>query len=406
MTIAQTNEPANQKPLRLWPGVVAAALLVLVRFCVTLVVPEAKAFAVLGGLVGGLAIVLWWVFFSRAPRLDRWGSLVLMAMALGTIPHILHKSVATGMMGLMFTIYAVPALGVALVAWAVTCGRLPSWPRRVSLIATILLACGVWALLRTNGITGDGASEFAWRWSETHEDRILATAGDEAATRPPTRVASQTGGDWPGFRGTYRDGISRSARISTNWSTSPPVALWRRPIGPGWSSFAVRGDLLYTQEQRGDEEVVACYNVTTGKPVWRHSDAARFWESNGGAGPRATPTVSEGRVYSFGATGILNALNADDGTLLWSRNVASDVGAKIPGWGLASSPLVVDDEVVVHARVLVAYDRVSGKQRWTGPARGGGYSSPQLMVFGGVAQILMMNGDGATSVAPADGKPL
>ena len=146
--------------------------------------------------------------------------------------------------------------------------------------------------------------------------------------------------------------------------------------------------------------------MTTGKPVWRHSDAARFWESNGGAGPRATPTVSEGRVYSFGATGILNALNADDGTLLWSRNVASDVGAKVPGWGLASSPLVVDDEVVVHARVLVAYDRASGKQRWTGPARGGGYSSPQLMVFGGVAQILMMSGDGATSVAPADGKPL
>ncbi|MGH9462708.1 MAG: PQQ-binding-like beta-propeller repeat protein, partial [Vicinamibacteria bacterium] len=158
------------------------------------------------------------------------------------------------------------------------------------------------------------------------------------------------------------------------------------------------------QEQRGDDEVVAAYNVTTGEPVWSHADAVRFWESNGGAGPRATPTLSEGRAYTFGATGILNVLDARDGRVVWSRDVASDADTKVPYWGFASSPLVVDDVVVIAAAgKLVAYDLATGELRWINPTGSGGYSSPQLATLDGVRHILLLNGTGVIGVAPADG---
>ncbi len=273
--------------------------------------------------------------------------------------------------------------------------------------ATILLACGVFTLLRTGGIAGQGGSDFHWRWTPSPEQRLLSQASDKPSALPPAPAAAKTAADWPGFRGPGRDGIVRGVKVETNWSKSPPTQLWRQPVGPGWSSFAVRGNLVYTQEQRGEEEVVACYDLTTGKPVWRHSDAARFWESNGGAGPRGTPTLSGGRVCTFGATGILNVLDAADGAVAWSRNAASDTGRKVPGWGFASSPLVVGDMVIIAtAGVLAAYDIGTGKPRWFGPSGGWGYSSPHLATIYGVEQIMLLNGAGAISVASADGKLL
>ena len=180
--------------------------------------------------------------------------------------------------------------------------------------------------------------------------------------------------------------------------------MWQRPIGPGWSSFAVHGDLLYTQEQRGEDETVACYRVSTGEPVWRHRDPVRFWESNAGAGPRATPTLSNGRVYAFGATGILNALDARTGAVVWSRNVATDLSRSVPDWGFASSPLVIDDLVIVAASgSLTAYDLATGKPRWVAPRQLGSYSSPHRVTIDGVTQILLLSGTGVVSVAPATG---
>ena len=150
---------------------------------------------------------------------------------------------------------------------------------------------------------------------------------------------------------------------------------------------------------------MSAYNLKTGEPVWRHSDAARFWESNAGPGPRATPTLSNGHVYTHGATGILNALDARDGSVIWSRNTASDTSTKVPDWGIASSPLVVGDVVIAAAAgSLAAYDRATGKPRWFGPKGGGwAYSSPQVATIDGVTQIVFVNGPGVIGVSPSDG---
>jgi outer membrane protein assembly factor BamB len=424
MTIAQTDEPTPQKPLRLWPGVVAVVLQWVAWLVVPIVLPEATLYGVLGGLAGGLVVVVWWVFFSRAPWVERLGAVVLVIVAVAATPRLLHESVAKGNMGVQFFLYVIPVLSLAFVVWAVASRGLSNGPRRVAMVATILLGCGVWTLVRSKGLKGDGFPEFTWRWAETSEERLLAQAGDDpvalpaapaAATTPEEPLPAQAGdeptlpaateaaAEWPGFRGPNRNGIIPGVRIATDWSASPPVELWRRPIGPGVSSFAVRGGLLYTQEQRGDDEIVACYDMTTGEPVWRHRDATRFWDSHVGAGPRATPALGDGRVYALGASGILNALDADDGAVVWSRNAASDTDAKLPTFGFVSSPLVLHDAVVVHVGALVAYDLATGEPRWFGPADGGSYSSPHLLTLDGVPQILLLSNSGATSVDPADG---
>jgi outer membrane protein assembly factor BamB len=409
MTPEQTALPTPPKRLRLWPGVIVVVLQWLAWFVVPALFPRATPIALLIGVLCALAIVVWWVFFSRAPWSERVGVLVLMVIALIGTKRIVHESIAGGGMGMLLYILAIPVLSLALVLWAVVTRRFSAALRRVALVIAILLACGVFTIIRTGGLTAEFDNDIHWRWSKTPEQLLLAQPSEEpapAAPAAPIAPVTRTN-DWLGFRGSQRDSIIRGVRIKTDWSAAPPVQLWRQPVGPGWSSFAVHEGRFYTQEQRGDDEIVSCHEIATGKLVWRHSDPARFWESNAGPGPRATPTLSNGRVYTQGATGIVNALDTATGNVVWSRNAVTDTGAKVPAWGIAGSPLVVNDIVVVAAAGnLVAYDLASGQPRWTGPAGGSGYSSPQLLTINGVPQIVLLHSNGATSVAPADGKLL
>jgi len=398
-----TVESNQKKSIRLLPGIILALLLLLGRYGTPIVLPELGIFGILSGVIFGLAIMGWWGFFSRAPLIERWGAIVLMIISLLLTSLLIDKSLATAGQGYMFYIYAFPILCLVLVGWAIVARDLSRSIRHSTLVITILFTCGVWMLYRIDGITGDFNPEFAWRWSATSEEQLLSTGSDEFTSAVHSTMEMSLA-EWPGFRGINRDGIVRGIQINTNWAEEPPKELWRRPIGPGCSSFAVSEELLFAQEQRGDNEIVACYSIKTGEPVWRHHDNARFWDSHAGAGPRSTPTISSGRVYTLGATGILNVLDAKDGSVVWSRNAVSDTDLKHSGWGYASSPIVVDDVVIVAiVGKLIAYEIDTGNPRWFGPDEGDSYSSPHLFTIDGIKQVILMSANGATSLDPADG---
>ncbi len=450
---------SRRKPLRVWPGVVALVAVGIARFGVKAVIPGFAGFS--RGMQWSFwamgAVLLWWLLLSRARWFERLGGVAVITLGAFAAWQLQHPS-----MGPFWAAAYLPhGICAALVLCAVAARRLHGLPRWATIGGAVLVSCLGWTLVRMHGISGDHASFFGWRWAPSAEERLLAQAGLESALQPtpaptpgespavaptsappaaspaparptaardaapaaekaatPSPAAAATpASEWPGFRGPNRDGVVRGARIATDWTAAPPVEVWRRAVGPGWSSMSVHGNRIYTQEQRGEDEVVACYDAATGAAVWAHADRARFFETAGGPGPRGTPTLHSGRVYTLGATGILNVLDADSGTVVWSRDAAADgeptpsqTGGekkKVPDWGFSSSPLVVGDLVVVAvAGQLVAYDLASGAKRWAGPAGGVSYSSPVLATLGGVPQILLMSGAGLTSVSPADGQPL
>jgi outer membrane protein assembly factor BamB len=434
----------TQRPLRLWPGIAIVMATWLTRVVAPLAGISAAAefmLRVLGGFACALAVLIWWVGFSRASWLERVGVIAVLVAVLAAT-----RALGDPSMLVWFLWYAAPVLSLAAVVGAVAARTLSDRKRLLVMAAAIVLPCAGTLALRIPGVAGNGVAAFAWRWTETPEQRLLGRSDEApdtalreqidnahsspaatpattpAVTKPhssavgaiPAPAPTGTPEDaaarvirWAGFRGAERSGTVPGVRIETDWAVSPPVSLWRRPVGPGWASFAVKGSVLYTQEQRGDEEMVSAYRLTNGEPVWRHRDRVRLNDPLGGPGPRATPTLAGARVYTFGSTGILNALDAETGSVVWSRNPPADLDIAIPNWGFSSSPLIVADLVIVAVGgTLAAYDVADGKPRWVGPVSGDSYSSPQLATIDGVSQVVLLTASGTTSVAPATGKAL
>lgn len=403
----QPNPVKNEKPLRLLPGVIIVAIQLLLILGTPIVLPDVAPYAMLAGILGLILIIVWWVFFSRAPIFEKIVAPVLMVIAMIVTRNLLHTTLAKGGMGMIYFIFVAPGLSLAFVIWAVVSPRLSKGPRRIWMVVSILLACGIWALFQTGGVDAVFKPDLKWRWSVTPEEHLLTAYDEETTSSGVISESSDVVAQWPGFRGAKRDGVVLNTAIDSDWSSSMPVELWRRPVGPGWSSFSVRGDFFFTQEQRGDEEAVSCYNLASGNLVWMHKDAVRFWESNAGAGPRGTPHLHDGLIFTLGGTGLVNALKVDDGSVVWTRNAAKDTDTGTPYWGFSGSPVTWNDQVIVAVGgSLISYSAQNGDQNWSVPVGGDCYSSPQVFEIGGFEQILFQNNAGVMSVDPVEGKLL
>jgi len=329
-------------------------------------------------------------------------------------------------------------LGVLLLLtiWLVFFSRLRGRTRGVAVIAFFVIAAIAAATLRVRGVTGDFVPVLEWRWAAPSDALLTPFPGPQpapvppnASTVPPTAASPDAlakastlvapsspsippvRGDYPQFLGPDRNGIIPGMRLARNWEARPPRLVWRRRVGLGWSGFAVANGVAVTQEQRGGSEMVAAYNLPDGTPKWTHGDEARFESTIAGVGPRATPTISRGRVFTLGSTGLLNCLDLDTGKRIWQRDIGADNEAVQPDWGRSGSPLIVDDLVVVNAggtngRSLVAYHRESGEPVWRAGNDLASYSSPQVLTLDGLRQIVMLYQASVAGHDPVTGRIL
>jgi outer membrane protein assembly factor BamB len=285
---------------------------------------------------------------------------------------------------------------------------------KLSIVAAqLLLVLGggvfVHKFLKMQGsYTGAGVPRFVWKWTPP-PDASLAVPPVPAVGNAVDLAGTNL--DWPQFLGPYRDNAIDDPGLSTDWAAHPPKQLWRQPIGAGWGSFAIVNGFAITQEQRANQELTTCLEAKTGTVRWQHANTTRFSEGMGGDGPRATPTIVDGRVYVMGATGILDCLDGTTGSVIWSRNVLADAHAKNPIWGKSCSPLVIDQMVIITGGdtpgpSVLAYDKQSGNPIWQSGIDQSAYCSPTLATIAGRREITVVNGHSVSGCDLADGRLL
>lgn len=280
---------------------------------------------------------------------------------------------------------------------------------RAALVVGLVAVVGAGFLpLRLAGIRGDYLPEFAWRWTKSPEQLLTATEATLGTEVVPA-VWTADAAEWPRFRGAGGDSRVSGVGEALDFVKAAPSEAWRSGIGPGWSAFSYVSGRLFTQEQRGDDECTSCYDADTGKLIWRQATPCRFSDVVAGAGPRATPTYFEGRVYSFGAKAVLACFDAADGHVVWRRDLMQEVGAMLPVWGCSCSPLVTHGRVIVYAggkddHGLVAYDAQTGEPAWRVASSGMNFSSPQPAVLADRELILFNDPSGVLAIEPATGE--
>ncbi len=402
----------SERRLRLWPAwLTCVAMMVPLVVSVTPSIPNGPRFIAMvsGPVLAALLFLLWVAVGSRLGWREKLGlaAFAILIPALSLLTAFPNDATPSAMFvyGLPLTILL---LTIGLTLWASH--------RRRTLAAIGLMTVGwvIFSLFRNDGFDGDYYPEFAWRWSPIHEQTLPtldARADQPTATDVTTSVSWDGGKSWPMFRGISGNGIVDDQFDHVDWRASPPKELWRIDIGPGWGSFSYHQGKLFTQEQRGEMEYVTAYWAEDGSLAWSHSDPSRFEEIVSGAGPRATPTVADGRVYAMGARALLNCLDESTGQLVWQRNLHDELKAPIPQWAFSGSPLVAGDLLVCYVgsagdNGLIAVNRGTGETVWGFPSTGENYTTARLLNICGVECLVFCDGEGVHGLDAVSGSVL
>jgi outer membrane protein assembly factor BamB len=223
--------------------------------------------------------------------------------------------------------------------------------------------------------------------------------------------------DWPRWRGPRADGTWNAPKLPDKWPAGGPRVVWRKPIGSGYAGITASEGRIYTldlespiqptpkgasNDRKPDGmERILCFDAASGEKLWSHKYAVKYGTMGGYAnGPRTSPTIHDGRVYTLGAVGHLHCLDARTGKVIWSHDRVAKFGAQVPEWGLAGSPVMDGDHVIVHLGAkdggcVIAFDRHSGKEKWRSLDDPAGYCTPA--VFNTPAGRIMCSGHRNTS---------
>lgn len=217
-------------------------------------------------------------------------------------------------------------------------------------------------------------------------------------------------GDWPQWRGSNRDGISKETGLLKQWPTVGPPLLWKaQGAGRGYSTVSISGGRMYTMGLRGDKEFVVAFDIATGKEAWATAHGSAF-SNDRGDGPRGTPTVDGNNVYSLGGNGDLSSIDAKTGRITWKMNVLDKFGGKNIMWGISESPLIIGDKLLVNpggpGASVVALNKKDGSLIWKSQSDAAGYSSGMPVKIGNTTQVVFFTHERAVGLDLNDGKLL
>lgn len=366
--------------------------------------------AAFGPLLIGLALILWWLLLSRSQLMERIVAAIGFALVVTVVVLLGHSSMREGP-PVITTTFPLAIAGFTL-GMILSAAAVPRTRVTVALLLTVLFSSYT-LTIRTLGVWGDFRMDTAWRWEETADERIQNETGEArtsivsaaAARALETALENPT---WSGFRGNQRDGRSAG---STYDGRAKPEELWRVDVGPGWSSFAVAGSFLFTQEQRGDLEALVCYDAENGQQVWATTWESRFFDALGGLGPRSSPTIDQGNLYVQGAKGDLLKVDGRTGKILWKKDIYKlSQRSTDPMWGYSSSPWVDQQHVYAYAAGeesgvgVIAFNKETGETVWKAPAGAQSYSSPQGVLVAGQDLITLLSDQGAHFYNPQSGE--